>query len=127
MKFLHKVCDKVCIAACVQIVLCAVSFVRADALRRVELVDFAEKPGSFTNGGEFPGAAVEGSFVETSSGRIAVRIAYDLTKGAYVGYSLPTKIPAGTDGLEVSLANGTDRNLSIGVRFTDASNQTYAT
>ena len=107
------------------ILLCTLVSAYADTVRRVELVDFAEKPGSFTNGGEFPGATVDGSFVVTSSGRTAVRLAYDLTKGSYVGYSLMTKIPAGTDGLEVTLANGSDRNLAIGVRFTDASNQTY--
>ena len=110
---------------CTAILLCTLVSAYADTVRRVELVDFAEKPGSFTNGGEFPGATVDGSFTVTSSGRTAVRLAYDLTKGSYVGYSLMTKIPAGTDGLEVTLANGTDRNLAIGVRFTDASNQTY--
>lgn len=110
---------------CTSILFCALPSAYADTVRRVELVDFVEKPGSFTNGGEFPGATVDGSFVVTSSGRTTVRLAYDLTKGSYVGYSLMTKIPAGTDGLEVTLANGTDRNLAIGVRFTDASNQTY--
>ena len=110
---------------CLLILLCAVLHAFADALRMVELVDFSNKPGSFTDGGEFPGATVKGSFVETSSGRIAVRVDYDLTKGAYVGYALPVKLPKGTEGLEVSLVNGTDRNLAIGVRFTDASNQTY--
>lgn len=97
----------------------------AQVLRKVELVDFAEKPGAFTDGGEFPGATVKGSFVETPSGQTAVRLDYDLSKGAYVGYSLPVAIPAGTEGLEVTLANGTARQLAIAVRFTDASNQTY--
>lgn len=103
----------------------AVQSVFAGGLRKVELVDFSEKPGSFTNGGEFPGATVNGSFVKTASGRTAVKVEYDLTKGAYVGYSLTTKIPEGTDALEIALANGTDRKLAIGVRFTDAKNQTY--
>ena len=107
------------------ILFAALVTVRADGLRKVELSDFSEKPGSFTNGGEFPGATVDGTFVGTPSGRVAVRVTYDLTKGAYVGYYLPTKIPAGTDGLEVALVNGTARPLSIGVRFTDVSNQTY--
>lgn len=110
---------------CRLILLCTVLHAYADPLRKVELVDLSDKPGSFTDGGEFPGATVRGSFVETSSGRTAVRVDYDLTKGAYVGYALPVTIPNGTEGLEVALANGTDRNLAIGVRFTDASNQTY--
>ena len=103
----------------------AVSVRAADNVRRVELVDFSENPGYFTNGGEFPGATVDGSFVKSASGHTAVRLSYDLTKGAYVGYSLTTKIPAGTDGLEIAFANPTDRPLAIGIRFTDVSNQTY--
>ena len=91
-------------------------------VRRVELVDFATRPGSFTNGAELPGAIVKGDFVGSPT---AVKIEYDLTKGAYVGWTLAEKIPEGTSALEFRLTNLSDADMSFGFRFTDAKNQHY--
>jgi len=89
-------------------------------VRKVELVDFDAQPGVFTNGGEFPGAVVKGSYEKGT-----VRLDYDLTKGAYVGWTLSEKIPEGTTALEFRITNLTDAEMGFGFRFTDAKGQTY--
>ena len=56
---------------------------------------FAQPYGSYTTGGEFPGAKAELGFEQEGSRRFA-RLSFDLTKGAYVGYRVTERIPAGT-------------------------------
>ena len=51
--------------------------------------------GSLTKGGEFPGAKAELGF-DQEGGRRFARLSFDLTKGRYVGYRVPERIPAGT-------------------------------
>ena len=46
---------------------------------------FAQPYGSYTTGGEFPGAKAELGFEQEGCRRFA-RLSFDLTKGAYVGY-----------------------------------------
>ena len=70
----------------------------ATEARLVRLEDFAHPKGSATLGGEFPGAQADLSFVGEGGARRA-RLAFDLTKGNYVGYSLDAVIPAGTSGI----------------------------
>ena len=56
---------------------------------------YAQPYGSYTIGGEFPGAKAELGFEQEGNRRFA-RLSFDLTKGAYVGYSVTERIPAGT-------------------------------
>ena len=60
--------------------------------------------GSFTIGGEFPGAKAELGFEQEGTRRFA-RLSFDLTKGNYVGYRVTEKIPAGTSRIAGSAAS----------------------
>ena len=66
--------------------------------RLVRLEDFAHPKGAATLGGEFPGARAKLSFAGEGDVRHA-RLAFDLTKGNYVGYALRTPVPAGASGM----------------------------
>ena len=63
---------------------------------------FVQPYGSYTTGGEFPGAKAELGFEQEGSRRFA-RLSFDLTKGAYVGYSVTERIPAGTSRVAFTL------------------------
>ena len=63
---------------------------------------FAQPYGSYTIGGEFPGAKAELGFEQEGNRRFA-RLSFDLTKGAYVGYRVTEKIPACTSRVAFTL------------------------
>ena len=63
---------------------------------------FALPYGSFTTGGEFPGAKAELGFEQEGDRRFA-RLSFDLTQGAYVGYRVTERIPAGTSRVAFTL------------------------
>ena len=60
---------------------------------------YVQPYGSYTTGGEFPGAKAELGFEQEGDRRFA-RLSFDLTKGAYVGYKVTEKIPADTSRVE---------------------------
>ena len=63
---------------------------------------YVQPYGSYTLGGEFPGAKAELGFEQEGDRRFA-RLSFDLTKGAYVGYRVTEKIPAGTSRVAFTL------------------------
>ena len=63
---------------------------------------FAQPYGSYTTGGEFPGAKAELGFEQEGSRRFA-HLSFDLTKGRYVGYRVTEKIPVGTSRVAFTL------------------------
>ena len=63
---------------------------------------FAQPYGSYTTGGEFPGAKAELGFEQEGNRRFA-RLSFDLTKGRYVGYRVTEKVPAGTSRVAFTL------------------------
>ena len=86
---------------------------------------FALPYGSFTTGGEFPGAKAELGFEQEGNRRFA-RLSFDLTKGSYVGYRVTEKIPAGTSRIAFTLRlpKGLERTR-VFCRVHDSEGQTH--
>ena len=86
---------------------------------------FVQPYGSYTTGGEFPGAKAELGFEQEESRRFA-RLSFDLTKGAYVGYRVTERIPAGTSrvAFTLRLTRGLD-STRVFFRVHDSEGQTH--
>ena len=86
---------------------------------------FAQPYGSYTTGGEFPGAKAELGF-EQDGGRRFARLSFDLTKGCYVGYRVAEKIPVGTSrvAFTLRLTKGLER-ARVFFRVHDSEGQTH--
>ena len=94
--------------------------------RTVCLSDFSRPYGGLTLGGEFPGA--KATLTREAEGEASfMRLAFDLTKGNYVGYTINEALPKGTSRISftVRLSQGL-KQPRLFLRLHDSEGQAHA-
>lgn len=95
-----------------------------EKVRQVRLTDFSEPFCRLTLGGEFPGA--KGTLENTAENGVRFdRLAFDLTKGNYVGFNVEEMLPEGTTRVKFRLRVGGGAPAALFVRFRDATGQDH--
>lgn len=94
--------------------------------RTVHLSDYSRPYGGLTLGGEFPGAKATLTHEAEGEARF-MRLAFDLTKGNYVGYTIDETLPKGTSRIffKVRLSQGL-KQPRLFLRLHDDKQQAHA-
>lgn len=88
--------------------------------------DFILPYGSFTRGGEFPGAKAHLDFPEEGGRRFA-RLSFDLSEGRYVGYKVDERMPSGTTRMAFKIRlSSPPGETRLQFRVEDSAHQTHA-
>lgn len=101
-----------------------VSLAAPERVRQLRLTDFSERYADLTLGGEFPGAKATLENRAENGVRFD-RLAFDLRKGAYVGFELNSALPKGTTQVKFCLRVGGVDGATLFLRYQDATGQAH--